>query len=293
MYSTDLRKLALHIYSILKSLRKTSIVINVSHTSINRWYKDITRKKYTTKIENTKTYKVKQIIKTTIERNPFISLREFKNIILKTLNLSVSIELLRIAIKTYGYTKKKVKYFGKSKNQEDKTNYFLKKRNEFIKQNRYFVSIDETSFGRNGILQYGYSKKGVPLKIQKSQPRITTLSYIVACDNKQILRTYSKSGSVNTDIFLNFLSNLKLPKKTVILLDNVAFHHSKEVKNLCKSLDYELLYTPPYSPWFNPIEEIFSIVKRFYYQNLEIPKCFDKVKEFHCNSFFKHSFSLF
>ncbi len=289
MYSYDLRKLSLHIYSLVKSLRKTSMIVNVSHTSINRWYKDINRKKYTVKTEKTKTYKVKEIIKTTIERNPFISLREMKNIIFKTLNFSISIELLRIAIRVHGYSKKKVKYFGKSKTQENKTKEFLEKRNQFIKENRYFISIDETSFGRNGILQYGYSLKGSPLHIQKQQPRITTQSYIVACDNKQILRTYSKSGSINTELFYNFLNNLSIPQNSVILLDNVSFHHSKKIKELANQKNFELLYTPPYSPWYNPIEGVFSIIKRFYYQNKPIKDCFDIVKESHCKSFFSNS----
>jgi transposase len=292
MYSIDLRKLSIHTYSLLNSLRKTSKVINVSHTTISRWLKNINKKKYNVNIEKTKTYKVKEILKTTIECNPFISLRQLKDIIKSTLSLSVSIELLRVAMKIHGYSKKKVKYFSKSSGQELKTKEFLKKRSEFIKQNKYFVSIDKTSFGRNGILQYGYSPIGVPLKIQKLQPRITTQSYLVACDNKSIIKKVSKNGSVNTEYFLNFLKDLKLPNNTVILLDNVSFHHSKVVKDFAKESNIELLYTPPYSPWFNPIEEVFSIVKRLYYQNNPISNCFNNVKEFHCNSFFKHSFSI-
>ncbi len=52
-----------------------------------------------------------------------------------------------------------------------------------------------------------------------------------------------------------------LPAGTVLLLDNVSFHHSKVVKEYAISQGLVLLYVPPYSPWFNSVEGVFSIAK--------------------------------
>ena len=62
--------------------------------------------------------------------------------------------------------------------------------------------------------------------------------------------------------FLEFLQTLNLPENTILLLDNVSFHHTQEVKTYIKSRKWDLLYVPPYSPQFNPIENIFSSVKQ-------------------------------
>ena len=47
MYPIDRRKVAIHMYSILSSLRKVSILLNTSHSTIHRWLKNPERKKYT------------------------------------------------------------------------------------------------------------------------------------------------------------------------------------------------------------------------------------------------------
>ena len=46
-------------------------------------------------------------------------------------------------------TRKKVRFYGKKKGNEKITNEFIKKRSEFIAQNRNFISLDETSFSRS------------------------------------------------------------------------------------------------------------------------------------------------
>src|SRR3712207_5840242 len=47
----------------------------------------------------------------------------------------------------------------------------------------------------------------------------------------------------------------------VVVMDNLAAHKTGRIKELIESTDCELLYLPPYSPDFNPIEEAFSKVK--------------------------------
>jgi transposase len=53
-----------------------------------------------------------------------------------------------------------------------------------------------------------------------------------------------------------------------VLMDNISFHHSKEIKELAKQHKMKLLYPPPYSPDFNPIELAFSQLKRIFRNKL-------------------------
>jgi putative transposase len=47
-----------------------------------------------------------------------------------------------------------------------------------------------------------------------------------------------------------------------IVLDNAKAHHTQEVKKIAKKLNFELMFMPPYSPEFNCIEALWSVIKR-------------------------------
>jgi transposase len=67
-----------------------------------------------------------------------------------------------------------------------------------------------------------------------------------------------------------------LPKTTkVILMDNVSFHHSKDVSLLLRNNNLQPLFIPPYTPRCNPIEEVFSVMKS-YFRSYNDDVTFDK-----------------
>ena len=72
-----------------------------------------------------------------------------------------------------GFTIKKAKYFSRPDDIEDKVKTFIAKREIFKIENRPFFSTDETSFGRNGVNCYGYSKKGTGKEGRKEEEVIT------------------------------------------------------------------------------------------------------------------------
>ena len=47
-----------------------------------------------------------------------------------------------------------------------------------------------------------------------------------------------------------------------VVLDNHTSHHTKQVTEMAKNLNFELLFLPPYSPELNSIEALWGIVKR-------------------------------
>jgi transposase len=89
------------------------------------------------------------------------------------------------------------------------------------------------------------------------------------------------------------LRQLALPPRTVLLLDNVRFHHSAESRVAAAEKGFDLLFVPvpPYSPWFNPIETVFSVIKRHYYQNHDAEAALAIVQQTHVLGAFRHSFS--
>ena len=59
---------------------------------------------------------------------------------------------------------------------------------------------------------------------------------------------------------------------SVVILDNCSVHHVPEAVKSVEEVGALLLFLPPYSPDFNPIEEAFSKVKstlKLYNYNME------------------------
>jgi transposase len=46
-------------------------------------------------------------------------------------------------------------------------------------------------------------------------------------------------------------------------MDNASFHHTQRIEQMCYDAGVKLVYLPPYSPDFNPIEEFFAELKAF------------------------------
>lgn len=54
----------------------------------------------------------------------------------------------------------------------------------------------------------------------------------------------------------------ELPPYATVVMDNAAFHKTKATRQILEDAGFELVYLPPYSPDFNPIEQDFAIMKR-------------------------------
>jgi len=71
-------------------------------------------------------------------------------------------------------------------------------------------------------------------------------------------------GSYNRELFMVFLvscSNIGLfQNNAVLIMNNVRFHHCKEIKDYLQLEDVTVMYLPPYSPDLNPIENVFSCI---------------------------------
>ena len=47
-------------------------------------------------------------------------------------------------------------------------------------------------------------------------------------------------------------------------MDNLSVHRSRSTLSVMKEQQFEVIFNPPYSPFANPIEECFSVVKHDY-----------------------------
>jgi transposase len=81
---------------------------------------------------------------------------------------------------------------------------------------------------------------------------------------KKLIAPLVFKGSCNHVIFNTWLEKSllpALPPNTTIVMDNAAFHKTPSTQRLIEAAGCHLLYLPPYSPDFNPIEHCWHTIK--------------------------------
>jgi transposase len=71
-------------------------------------------------------------------------------------------------------------------------------------------------------------------------------------------------GSTTREVFEAYLEHALAPSLQpgqVVVMDNLTAHKGEKVRDLIEGRGCELIYLPPYSPDFNPIEEAFAKLK--------------------------------
>lgn len=87
---------------------------------------------------------------------------------------------------------------------------------------------------------------------------------IGAISLKGLLTQWSALGSVDTLTFEAFIAQKLVPqlwRGAVVIMDNCSIHKSAELEALITAAGARLIYLPPYSPDFSPIENCWSKIK--------------------------------
>ncbi len=71
-------------------------------------------------------------------------------------------------------------------------------------------------------------------------------------------------GATTRGVFETYIEKVLAPslgEGQVVVMDNLSSHKGSRIRDLIEGRGCELIYLPPYSPDFNPIEEAFSKIK--------------------------------
>lgn len=200
------------------------------------------------------------------------------------------------------------KYYPEKKIGQEKQD-LVKFYKELSKYNyKKTISIDETSIYLNMTLSYGRSKSGTRVIKKTTKYPFKRYNLIVAIRyNKVVGWTLYKDlkGGVKKEELKEFYKKFIKGKykKNLILLDNARPHKAKIVQEEIKDSTNHLLYTVPYHPETNPIEEFFSQLKHYLRKESpqdykEIDKAIrqiikEKISKTHLENYFKHSFKIY
>ena len=127
-----------------------------------------------------------------------------------------------------------------------------------------FKFLDESSVTLSLTRLYGRAapdQRVVDHVPQPSGPQTTTLAVIGLTG---ITAPLVLSGAVNGTVFYGYIAQCVVPSLQpgdVLFMDNLPAHKVAGIEVLIKAQGAQLIYLPPYSPDFNPIELAWSKVK--------------------------------
>ena len=111
---------------------------------------------------------------------------------------------------------------------------------------------------------YARSPRGQRAHGKRPQARGRNVSLISALSLQGVITQMSLLGAVDGLTFEAFITRKLVPKLwtgACVVLDNCSIHLGKEIEALITQAGAHLIYLPPYSPDFSPIENCFSKVK--------------------------------
>jgi transposase len=112
---------------------------------------------------------------------------------------------------------------------------------------------------------YARSLKGVRVydRVPRNRGTVTTMIGALSVDGVDALMTVE--GATTGEVFNRFvrehLAAVLLPGDLVIM-DNLGAHHATGIREAIEAVGAHVLYLPPYSPEFNPIELCWSKMKQ-------------------------------
>jgi transposase len=108
-------------------------------------------------------------------------------------------------------------------------------------------------------------------------------------------------ATTNSERFVRWVTNKLLPKLKpgdVLVMDNLNAHKDPRVVEACAAVGVRVIYLPPYSPDFNPIEPAWALQKQ--HVRKHAPRCPIMLRRIarrarfrvtprHCRGWFAHS----
>ena len=119
------------------------------------------------------------------------------------------------------------------------------------------VFIDESGFSHDMPRRKGYAPIGERCFGTQDWHAKGRTNVIGALLGLCLLTVTLFTGSINANVFFAWITQdlvPKLPKNSVIVMDNASFHKRLDIKQAILAAGHILEYLPPYSPDLNPIE---------------------------------------
>ena len=218
-----------------------------------------------------------QMIVSLLMENPSLYLSEVCRKIEDITGLKVTPSTVCRIIKRHGFTRKKI--------QQVALQRCSQYRGDFMAEMQFFnvdqiVWLDETGCDkRNIIRKFGYGMRGERPVYHRFLQRGQRISAVVAMCTDGVIALELREDTFNGDKFLEFITGTLIPEmlqfdgssaRSVLVMDNCSIHHTASALQLLDAAGILTMFLPPYSPDYNPVEELFSYIKYYLKEHDEI-----------------------
>lgn len=110
----------------------------------------------------------------------------------------------------------------------------------------------------------GRAKRGKRLRSGVPHGHWKTTTFIGALTLRGFIAPWVLSGPIDRLAFETYIAKVLVPelrRGDIVIMDNLSSHKGPRVREMIEAAGATLLYLPPYSPDFNPIEMAFSKLK--------------------------------
>ena len=163
------------------------------------------------------------------------------------------------------------------------------------------VFIDETWASTNMTRRYGRALQGQRLIASVPHGHWKTTTFVAALRHNRITAPWVIDQPINGEVFLQYVIEALVPTLVpgdIVVMDNLPAHKVAGIREAIEAAGAELVYLPPYSPDFNPIEQFFSKLKSYLCKAARrtvdalwdaIGLCLKTLSATECSNFFAHA----
>jgi transposase len=126
------------------------------------------------------------------------------------------------------------------------------------------VFIDETWASTNMARRHGRAPRGQRLRAGVPHGHWKTTTFVAGLRNNGIVAPFVLDGPINRNAFQAYVEKVLVPELRpgdIVIMDNLSSHKGPRIRQMIEAAGGSLLYLPPYSPDFNPIENAFAKLK--------------------------------
>jgi transposase len=201
-----------------------------------------------------------QRLRSLVEKTPDATLEQHK----QGLGISGSIMIVWRGLEKLGITRKKKTLHATEQDRPE----VQEERHSFLEEvepiePKRFVFVDETGVTTAMTPAYGRAPSGE--RVRASAPASwKSVTVIAAMGLDGIRAPFAFPGGTNAATFQTYVEQVLVPSLhpgDLVVFDNLAAHLRPEVAEAIERAGASVLPLPPYSPDFNPIEEMFSKFK--------------------------------
>jgi transposase len=128
------------------------------------------------------------------------------------------------------------------------------------------IFIDESGLSTNMARLRGWALKGERCRAAIPHGHWKTITFVGGLTLAGFVAPMLLDGPMNGECFLAWVEQLLAPTLRpghVVIMDNLPAHKVAGVRKAIEARGAKLLYLPPYSPDFNPIENAFAKLKAY------------------------------